>query len=72
MNAARAGYASAAAVLEQRRAEAIALRAAASAVNEPKDQCSKTLRGCRLRFFDPLTGAVAPLPTSAFPGLQIG
>lgn len=72
LNWARSGYASSAAVLEQRRAEALALRAAASAVLDPRDQCSKTLQGCRLRYFDPLTGAVAPLPTSAFPGLQIG
>lgn len=72
MNAARAGYAYSANLLEVRRAEAYALRAAAGAVIDPRDQCSKTLQGCRLRFFDPITGAIAPLPTSAFPGLQIG
>ncbi|QQG31341.1 minor tail protein [Cyanophage S-2L] len=72
LNSARSALAAARAVLESRRATALSLKAAADAIRDPRDQCSKTIAGCRLRFFDPLTGATLPLPTSAFPGLQIG
>lgn len=72
LNSARSVLAGARATLESRRATAISLKAAADAIRDPRDQCSKTIAGCRLRFFDPLTGATLPLPTSAFPGLQIG
>jgi lambda family phage minor tail protein L len=72
LNSARSNLADARALLESRRATALSLKAAADAIRDPRDQCSKTIAGCRLRFFDPLTGATLPLPTSAFPGLQIG
>jgi len=72
LNMARANLQNALNVHQGLRQTALNLRAAAAAVIDPRDQCSKTLNGCRLRFYDPLTGAVAPLPTSAFPGLQIG
>jgi phage-related protein len=54
------------------KAEALRLKPAADAVRDPRDQCSKTLRGCRARFIDYFSGNVPGLPTSAFPGLQIG
>jgi len=72
LDSARSVLALARATLESRRATALSLKAAADAIRDPRDQCSKTIAGCRLRFFDPLTGATLPLPTSAFPGLQIG
>jgi lambda family phage minor tail protein L len=72
LNMARANLNSALAVQAQRRQAALALKPAADAVRDPRDQCSKTLTGCRLRFWDRINGVQLPLPTSAFPGLQIG
>ena len=51
---------------------AMALKPAADAVRDPRDVCSKTLAGCRLRFADPFTNNPGTLPASMFPGLQIG
>lgn len=47
-------------------------RIKAGAVRDPRDQCSKTLTGCRLRWTDTFSGGNGVLPASMFPGLQIG
>jgi len=72
LNMARANLQNAYNVSSTLWGEAMALKAAADAVRDPRDQCSKTLVGCRLRFADPFTNNTGVLPASMFPGLQVG
>ena len=72
LDAARVNLQASMAGQEAWRQSTLAWKAAADAVRDPRDQCSKTLKGCRARWVDHLTGNVPALPTSAFPGLQIG
>lgn len=72
LNAARAALQMAQQNYSAAHTAAMQARAAADAVRDPRDVCSKTLAGCRLRFADTFTTNTGVLPASMFPGLQIG
>ena len=72
LNAARAALLMAQQNYSSAHTVAMQAKAKADLVRDPRDQCSKTLTGCRLRFADTFTTNTGVLPASMFPGLQIG